>query len=89
MMTREQLFAAPKLLGRTKARLERGIAAVSAARARATEITPANRAAQTGPCQFAGTPPRQAVKSVGDLEPLSSAASDKSPGVFKALPLGG
>ena len=32
----------------------------------------ANRAAQTGPCQFAGTPPRQAVKSVGDLEPLSS-----------------
>ena len=38
MMTREQLFAAPKLEGRTKARLERGIVAVSAARARATEI---------------------------------------------------
>lgn len=38
MMTREQLFAAPKLAGRAMARLERGIAAVSAARARAAEI---------------------------------------------------
>jgi hypothetical protein len=38
MMTREQLFAAPKLVRRAKGRLERGIAAVSAARARATEI---------------------------------------------------
>ena len=37
-MTREQLFAAPKLAGRAMARLERGIAAVSAARARAAEI---------------------------------------------------
>ena len=38
-MTREQLFAAPKLAGRAMARLERGIAAVSAARARAAEIS--------------------------------------------------
>ena len=37
-MTKEQLFAAPKLAGRAMARLERGIAAVSAARARAAEI---------------------------------------------------
>ena len=37
-MTREQLFAAPKLAGRAMARLERGIAAVSAVRARAAEI---------------------------------------------------
>ena len=37
-MTREQLFAAPKLAGRAMARVERGIAAVSAARARAAEI---------------------------------------------------
>ena len=37
-MTREQLFAAPKLAGRAMARLERGIAAVSAARARVAEI---------------------------------------------------
>ena len=27
----------------------------------------ANRAAQTGPCPFAGTPPRRAVKRVGDI----------------------
>ena len=38
MMTREQLFAAPKLLRRGKGRLERGMEAVSAARTRATEI---------------------------------------------------
>ena len=38
MMTREQLFGAPKLVRRGKGRLERGIAAVSAARVRATEI---------------------------------------------------
>ena len=38
MMTREQLFAAPKLERRANGRLERGIAAVSVARARATEI---------------------------------------------------
>ena len=37
-MTREQLFAAPKLARRAEDRLERGKAAVSAARARATEI---------------------------------------------------
>ena len=38
MMTREQLFAAPRLARRTKARFDRGMEAVSAARARATEI---------------------------------------------------
>ena len=38
MMTREQLFAAPRLAGRTKARFDRWMEAVSAARARATEI---------------------------------------------------
>ena len=37
-MTREQLFAAPKIARRAEDRLERGKAAVSAARARATEI---------------------------------------------------
>ena len=37
-ITREQLFAAPKLARRAEDRLERGKAAVSAARARATEI---------------------------------------------------
>ena len=37
-MTREQLFAAPKVARRAEERLERGKAAVSAARARATEI---------------------------------------------------
>ena len=37
-MTREQLFAAPKVARRAEDRLERGKAAVSAARARATEI---------------------------------------------------
>jgi hypothetical protein len=38
MMTREQLFAAPKLARRAKGRFDRGMAAVSAARARAMEI---------------------------------------------------
>jgi hypothetical protein len=38
MMTREQLFAAPKLARRTKARFDRGMDAVSAARGRAMEI---------------------------------------------------
>jgi hypothetical protein len=38
MTTREQLFAAPRLARRTKARFDRGMEAVSAARARATEI---------------------------------------------------
>ena len=37
-MTREQLFAAPKVARRAEERLERAKAAVSAARARATEI---------------------------------------------------
>jgi hypothetical protein len=37
-MTREQLFAAPKIARRAEERLERAKAAVSAARARATEI---------------------------------------------------
>ena len=37
-MTREQLFAAPKLTRRAKGRFDRGIAAVSAARTRAMEI---------------------------------------------------
>lgn len=37
-MTREQLFAAPKVVRRADERLDRGKAAVSAARARATEI---------------------------------------------------
>lgn len=37
-MTREQLFAAPKVVRRAEERLDRGKAAVSAARARATEI---------------------------------------------------
>jgi hypothetical protein len=38
MMTREQLFASPRLARRTKARFDRGMEAVNAARARATEI---------------------------------------------------
>ena len=38
MLRREQLFAAPKLVVRAEERLARGIAAVSAARERATEI---------------------------------------------------
>jgi hypothetical protein len=38
MMTREQLFAASKLVRRAKARFNRGMEAVSAARTRATEI---------------------------------------------------
>jgi hypothetical protein len=38
MMTREQLFAAPKLVRRGKGRFDRGKEAVSAARTRATEI---------------------------------------------------
>jgi hypothetical protein len=37
-MTREQLFAAPKLARRAKGRFDRGMEAVSAARARALEI---------------------------------------------------
>ena len=37
-MTREQLFAAPKLARRAEARLERGSLAVNGARARAMEI---------------------------------------------------
>ena len=49
----------------------------------------ANRTAQTGTYPFGGTPPRRAVKRVGDLEPLSSEAAGESPGVFKALPLDG
>ncbi len=38
MLRREQLFAAPKLVSRAEERLARGIAAVSAARERATKI---------------------------------------------------
>jgi hypothetical protein len=38
MMTREQLFAAPKLVRWAKGRFDRGMEAVSAARTRATEI---------------------------------------------------
>ena len=38
-MTREQLFAAPKVIREAKERIERGEVAVRAARARATEIT--------------------------------------------------
>ena len=38
MMTKEQLFAAPKLVRRAKGRFDRGMQAVSAARTRATEI---------------------------------------------------
>ena len=53
-MTREQLFAAPKLVGRTKARLERGIAAVSAARARATEITQQTERPRLAPVRSQG-----------------------------------
>jgi hypothetical protein len=37
-MTREQLFAAPKLARRAKGRFDRGMEAVSAARTRAMEI---------------------------------------------------
>jgi hypothetical protein len=37
-MTREQLFAAPKLARRAKGRFDRGMEAVSAARARAMEV---------------------------------------------------
>jgi hypothetical protein len=37
-MTREQLFAAPKLARRVKARSDRGTKAVSAARIRAMEV---------------------------------------------------
>jgi hypothetical protein len=44
-MTRERLFAAPKVARRAEERLERAKAAVSAARARATEIAQ-QRAAQ-------------------------------------------
>ena len=42
MMTREQLFAAPKLARRAKARIDRGTEAVSAARIRAMEIAEQN-----------------------------------------------
>ena len=38
MMTKEQLFAAPKLVRRAKGRFDRGMQAVSAARTRAAEI---------------------------------------------------
>ena len=37
-MTSKQLFAAPKVAHRAKGRIDRGMEAVSAARARATEI---------------------------------------------------
>ena len=37
-MTREQLFAAPKVARRAKGRFDRGMEAVSVARTRATEI---------------------------------------------------
>ena len=39
MMTREQLFAAPRLASWTKARFDRGMEAVIAARARATDVS--------------------------------------------------
>src|SRR3954468_10159658 len=42
MMTREQLFAVPKLARRAKARIDRGTEAVSAARIRATGIAEQN-----------------------------------------------
>ena len=54
MMTREQHFAAPKLERRSKGRLERGIAAVSAARARATEITQQTRRPRLAPIRSQG-----------------------------------
>ena len=53
MMTREQLFAAPKL-GRAKGRLERGMAAVSAARARATEIAQQTERPRLAPIRSQG-----------------------------------
>ena len=45
MMTREQLFAVPKLARRAKARIDRGTEAVSAARIRATGIAEQNAVA--------------------------------------------
>jgi hypothetical protein len=42
MMTREQLFAVPKLARRAKARIDRGTEAVGAARIRATGIAEQN-----------------------------------------------
>jgi hypothetical protein len=54
MITRGQLFAAPNLVGRTKARLERGIAAVNAARARATEITQQTEQPRLAPIRSEG-----------------------------------
>ena len=57
MLRREQLFAAPKLVSRAEERLARGIAAVSAARERATEIAQLSRAAETAPYRATPTPP--------------------------------
>jgi hypothetical protein len=68
MMTREQLFAAPKLVDRTKARLERGIAAVSAARARATEITQQTERPRLAPVRSQG---RRRVERLSALVTLN------------------
>jgi hypothetical protein len=68
MMTREQLFAAPKLVGRTKARLERGIAAVSAARALATEITQQTERPRLAPVRSQG---RRRVERLSALVTLN------------------
>ena len=64
MMTREQLFAAPKLVRRAKGRLERGIAAVSAARARATEIAQQTKQPRLGHIRSQG---RRRVERISAL----------------------
>jgi hypothetical protein len=56
-MTREQLFAAPKVVRRAEERLDRGKAAVSAARARATEIAQQISRPKLRPNAFSQTPP--------------------------------
>ena len=68
MMTREQLFAAPKLVRRAKGRLERGIAAVSAARARATEITQQTERPRLAPVRSQG---RRRVERLSALVTLN------------------
>ena len=53
-MTREQLFAAPKVVRRAEERLDRGKAAVSAARARATEIAQQTEQPRLAPIRSQG-----------------------------------
>jgi len=68
-MTREQLFAAPKLARRAEDRLERGKAAVSAARARATEIAQQCVAQpRLRPNGLQKTPPREIERGWGSAQ---------------------